>query len=375
MKKNTIKKLLLISVPLIAVIMVICLVVIPKVNSANNDTKDKTGEVSDKKNGNMSVTEQDSILSAVDFDHELSSYQPKKDHYNFYFTYKTVHAWWDAVALGMEDAQKQFLDKGIVITYEYMAPDGASAQDQIERLKKAGQEDYDVIGVDVADEEIISPVIDGMIDAGIKVMTFSSSDASETCKRIAYVGNTHNYEDGANLTEVLCKKLDHKGKVAILVGSAGAPCHEDRAQGAKDVIGKYSDMSIVAVEYDMDSVDLAYDLTKKILADNPDLDGIICCNMSNPVGAARAIIEENSNAVIVGMDHDKEALHYLKDGVIYCLGVQDCYSMGFDTIQVAVMIADGVLPGSQYPEKSEMTTTLIYQQDAAAMLETLYGDR
>ena len=375
MKKNTIKKLLLISVPLIAVILVICLVVIPKVNSTNNDTKDKTGAGSDKKNGNMSGTEQDSILSAVDFDHELSSYQPKKDHYNFYFTYKTVHAWWDAVALGMEDAQKQFLDKGIVITYEYMAPDGASAQDQIERLKKAGQEDYDVIGVDVADEEIISPVIDEMIDAGIKVMTFSSSDASEDCKRIAYVGNTHNYEDGANLTEVLCKKLDHKGKVAILVGSAGAPCHEDRAQGAKDVIGKYSDMSIVAVEYDMDSVDIAYDLTKKILADNPDLDGIICCNMSNPVGAARAIIEENSKAVIVGMDHDKEALQYLKEGVIYCLGVQDCYSMGFDTIQVAVMIADGVLPGSQYPEKSEMTTTLIYQQDAAAMLETLYGDR
>ena len=313
--------------------------------------------------------------NVVDFEHSLDDYVPAKKRYNFYFTYKIVHPWWDAVALGMEDAQKKYLEKGIVITYEYMAPDGASAQDQIERLKKAGQEDYDVIGVDVADEEIISPVIDEMIDAGIKVMTFSSSDASEDCKRIAYVGNTHNYEDGANLTEVLCKKLDHKGKVAILVGSAGAPCHEDRARGAKDVIGKYSDMSIVAVEYDMDSVDLAYDLTKKILADNPDLDGIICCNMSNPVGAARAIIEANSNAVIVGMDHDKEALHYLKDGVIYCLGVQDCYSMGFDTIQVAVMIADGVLPGAQYPEKSEMTTTLIYQMDAAAMLETLYGDR
>ncbi len=42
MKKTTIKKLLLISVPLIAVILVICFVVIPKVNSANNDTKEKT---------------------------------------------------------------------------------------------------------------------------------------------------------------------------------------------------------------------------------------------------------------------------------------------------------------------------------------------
>ena len=374
MKKSAVKKIFLIAVPLIAVILIICLVAIPRLKSALNNGKDGNSEEHGKKTENTSTINKENISSAVDFDHELSTYQPKKDHYNFYFTYKTVHAWWDAVALGMEDAQRQFLDKGIVITYEYMAPDGASALDQTERLGDAAKEDYDVIGVDVADESIISPVIDKMIDSGIKVMTFSSSDAAAGCKRIAYVGNTHNYEDGADLTEELCKKLGYKGKVAILVGSVGAPCHEDRARGAKDVLAKYSDMSITAVEYDMDSVDLAYDLTKKILTDNPDLDGIVCCNMSNPVGAARAIIEKNSKAVIVGMDHDREALQYLKDGVIYCLGVQDCYSMGFNTIQVAVMIADGVYPGTLYPEKSEMKTTLIFQQDAATMLETLYGD-
>lgn len=374
MKKSAVKRIFLIAVPLIAVILIICLVAIPRLKSALNNGKDGNSEEHGKKTENTSTINKENISGAVDFDHELSTYQPKKDHYNFYFTYKTVHAWWDAVALGMEDAQRQFLDKGIVITYEYMAPDGASALDQTERLGDAAKEDYDVIGVDVADESIISPVIDKMIDSGIKVMTFSSSDAAAGCKRIAYVGNTHNYEDGADLTEELCKKLGYKGKVAILVGSVGAPCHEDRARGAKDVLAKYSDMSITAVEYDMDSVDLAYDLTKKILADNPDLDGIVCCNMSNPVGAARAIIEKNSKAVIVGMDHDREALQYLKDGVIYCLGVQDCYSMGFNTIQVAVMIADGVYPGTLYPEKSEMKTTLIFQQDAATMLETLYGD-
>lgn len=65
--------------------------------------------------------------------HLAAAHQPKKDRYNFYFTYKTVHAWWDAVARGMEDAQKQYLDKGITITYEYMAPNGASAEDQTNR--------------------------------------------------------------------------------------------------------------------------------------------------------------------------------------------------------------------------------------------------
>ena len=325
-------------------------------------------------NGENVIKSTESVASAVDFDHVLDSYVPKKDHYNFYFTYKTVHAWWDAVALGMEEAQRQFLEKGITVTYEYMAPQGASAEDQTRRLLAAEERDYDVIGVDVADEEIISPILDKMVDAGTKVMTFSSSDAAEGCKRIAYVGNTHNYQDGADLTEALCKRLGYRGKVAILVGSVGAPCHEDRAKGAKDTIAKYKDMEIVAMEYDMDSVDLAYELTQKILKDCPDLDGIICCNMSNPVGAARAITETDSHAVIVGMDHDQEALRYLNDGVIYCLGVQDCYSIGFDTLQIAVKIADGNLPGELFPEKTDEITTVIYQNDAALMLELLYGD-
>jgi ribose transport system substrate-binding protein len=316
----------------------------------------------------------DSVRSAVNFDHELDSYVPLKDRYNFYFTYKAVHSWWDAVALGMEEAQRQYLEKGVTITYEYMAPNVASARDQTQRLLTAAEKDYDVIGVDVADEAVISPVLDGLVDSGIKVMTFSSSDAAEGCKRLAYVGNTHNYQDGADLTEALCQKLDYKGKVAILVGNVGAPCHEDRARGARDTIAKYGDMEIVATEYDMDSVDMAYDLTLKILADCPDLDGIVCCNMSNPVGAARAITQRGSHAVIVGMDHDEDALRYLNDGVIYCLGVQDCYSIGFDTIQVAVKLADGNLPGELFPEKTDQITTVIYQNDAALMLELLYGE-
>jgi len=312
---------------------------------------------------------------AVRFDLTLDSYVPKKDHYNFFFTYKTVHAWWDAVAMGMEDAQRQFLSRGIVVTYEYLAPEAASAEDQKNRLLAAARNsDYDVIGVDVADESVISPVLDQLADAGIRVMTFSSSDAAPGCKRIAYVGNTHNYTDGAKLAEALCEKLGGKGKTAVLVGTKGAPCHEDRAKGVRDTIAKYPDMEIVAVEYDQDSIPLAYDLTMKILDDHPDLSGLVCCNMSNPVGAARAVKERGQDTVIVGMDHDREALRDLRDGVIYCLGIQDCYSIGFDTLQIAVKIADDVMPGTLYPEKTEKTTTIIFQQDAEKMLELLYGE-
>ena len=315
----------------------------------------------------------------VNFERELDEYEPSKKEYNFYFNYKIVHPWWDAVALGMEDAVEQYSEQGITINYEYLAPKAVSAQYQIDCIQSAAGGDYDLIGVDVADVDALTPVINELIDSGIKVMTFSSSDASseDGCKRLAYVGNTHNYQDGADLTEALCEKLEYKGNVAILVGSEGAPCHEDRARGAEDVLAKYADMNVVDVAYDEDSVENAYELTKQFLNDHPDLDGIICCNMSNPVGAARAVAEAGKagEVIIVGMDHDQEALHYLEDGTIYALGVQDCYSIGFDTIQIAVRLADGELPSDDtFPEKTEEKTTIIYSDGAAEMLKVLYGD-
>ena len=44
---------------------------------------------------------------AVRFDRSLDGYGPRKTEYDFYFTYKMVHPWWDAVALGMEDAARR----------------------------------------------------------------------------------------------------------------------------------------------------------------------------------------------------------------------------------------------------------------------------
>lgn len=324
------------------------------------------------------ATGNDAVDNAVSSDLVLSDYQPQKTEYNFYFTYKVIHAWWDAVGLGLADAQEQYAERGITVNYEYVAPVTPDAADQVMRLEEAAGRDFDVLGVDVADIDVVTPTINNLIDQGIKVMTFSSSDATKEdgCNRIAYVGNTHNYQDGADLTEALCEKLGYKGKIAILVGTQGAPCHEDRAKGAQDVIAQYPDMEIVDIQYDNDSVENALTLAEGILKQHPDLDGFVCCNMGNPVGAAQAVVDAGleGQVVIVGMDHDERALEYLRDGVIYALGVQDCYAMGFDTLQVAIMIADGLEPGADtFPEQTEEITTVIFQDDAQDMLTKLYG--
>ncbi len=333
----------------------------------------KKGEMSASESAESKENESAIQNENFHFQPLLDDYAPHKKNYNFYLTYKTAHPWWDAVALGIEDAVKQFEMQDVFITYDYLAPEKMSALDQIQKIQKAAATNsYDVIGVDVADVEIVTPVINRLVDRGYKVMTFSSSDSGKEngCKRIAYVGNTHNYEDGMALAQILCEKLNYKGKIAMLIGNVGAPCHEDRARGVRDVFAKYPEIELVDQQYDEDLEEKAYIFTKEFLSKYPDLKGLICCNMSNPVGAGRAVLEagKQNQIVITGMDHDKRALEYLRDGVIYALALQDCYSIGFDTITTAVKIADGLLPGKEYPEKIEETTTVFFQKDAVKLL-------
>lgn len=346
----------------------------PAAESTAAPESEKKGETTQAANSEVSTDSEEQVVSSGLV---LGDYQPKKTEYNFYLTYKLVHAWWDAVGLGLEEAKQQYADRGITINYEYTAPVTPDAIDQVNRLEEAAGRNFDVIGVDVNDIKIVTPTINNLIDQGVKVMTFSSSDATSAdgCKRIAYVGNTHNYQDGADLAEILAEKINYEGQVAALAGTIGAPCHEDRIAGFKDVMAKYPNIEVVEIQNDNDSVENALTFTEGFLQKYPDLKGIFCNNMGNPIGAAQAVVDAGKagEIVLVGMDHDKRALEYLRDGVITALGVQDCFKMGFDTIQVAIMIADGLEPGADtYPEQTEEKTSIIYQEDAQEMLNLLY---
>lgn len=308
----------------------------------------------------------------------LGDYQPAKTEYKFYLTYKLVHAWWDSIEIGIKEAVAQYAERGIKISYEFTAPVLPDAADQVNRIETAAGRGFDVIGVDVADIKILTPAINNLIAQGVKVMTFSSSDATKDdgCNRIAYVGNTHNYQDGCDLAEILAEKIGYSGQVAGLGGTIGAPCHEDRIKGFVDTMAKYPDIKIVEILYDNDMIEQAVVYTEGYLQKYPELKGIFCNNMGNPIGAAQAVTDagKQGQVVLVGMDHDQRALEYLRDGVITALGIQDVPMMGFDTIQVAIKIADGLQPGENtYPDQLEEKTTIVYQKDAQAMLDLLYN--
>ena len=139
--------------------------------------------------------------------------------------------------------------------------------------------------------------------------TFASSDI-EDCDRSFFVGNTDNYGDGCALAEAVCEEMGGEGQIAILSGNHGSGFHEERLQGFKDTIAKYPDIEIVDEQRDNDSVEKAISITEAWLQAYPDLKGILCNNMSNPVGACQAVSDagKSGDIVIGGMDHDLRTL-------------------------------------------------------------------
>lgn len=314
---------------------------------------------------------------ASTFNRTLDDYTPKKTSYKIYFNYKNIHVWYDAIELGIQEAVKQYADKGITVEYEWIGSADPDAADQVTRVEEAVGRNFDVICVEPANLDLIAPSVTNLVNSGVKIMCFGASDLfgyEESSGRYAYVGADDPSSDAIPSAEAFCEAIGYKGKVALLGGTIGAPGHEKTNQAFLDTIAKYPDIELVDTQYDNDELDKAISFTENFLQKTPDLVGIYCNNMTNPIGAAQAVTAAGKagEIVIVGMDHDIQALEYLRDGTIDALAILDCFGVGFDALQTAIKIADDCTPGVEYEKEVYYHLNTVYQSSAEAYIKALY---
>lgn len=335
-------------------------------NTAASDAASDSGESTEAKAGDSATGKTE--LADAEFD---NSYVPKEESYDIYCTYKNIHSWYDAIKTGIDAAVAEFADKGVEVKVEWYGPAQPDAVDQVNSIETAIGQGYDLIAVDVNQPDTTAKAIDGAVAAGIPVAVFGTMDV-DNCERSFFVGNDDPYGDGYALAKSVCEKMEGKGKIALLGGTIGAAAHESRLEGFKDAIAEYPDIEIVDEQRDDDSVEKAISITESWLQAYPDLGGILCNNMSNPVGAAQAVADagKSGEVIIGGMDHDLRTLEYLKDSTIYVAQVQNCYDMGYKLVYNSVKTIDG----EAVDEVTAVGSTSVYADDADKYIEMLYGD-
>ena len=252
----------------------------------------------------------------------------------FIFVPKVIHPWYDVVKAGAARAAEELKADGITVNVTWDDPPQADVADQNRRIETDIGKHPDGLAVSCLDASTNVQLLDEAKSAGLNVVTFDTFCSDD----FVFIGHKLDAKDGADLADFLAKKIGEKGKVGILSGSLTAANHVARVKGFKEAIAKYPNIKVVFEQPDNDDLDKAVTLTENALQANPDLAGIFGANASNPIGAARAVVNagKTGQVTIVGMDDLPETLQFIQDGVIAGVKAQRQWEIGYWAVRYLV---------------------------------------
>jgi ribose transport system substrate-binding protein len=208
----------------------------------------------------------------------------------------------------------------------------SDVQGQIDIVRKAIREKPDAIVLAAADFNSLVPVAKEIKSNGIPLVCVDSFiNSNDDDARIG----TDSYEGGQKCASALLRYVKEGDRVAIMSYVKGSSTAIDRESGVRDTLaGK---VRILDTLYSNADADLAYVQAARLIAETPNLRGIVALNDPTARGAARALDESGKAASIalIGFDNSLLVLHYVERGVIRDTVVQKPFNMGYLAIKTA----------------------------------------
>lgn len=239
---------------------------------------------------------------------------------------------WDAMRVGMQDAERDFDLAGAKLRTVMDVNDG-TPKGQVDRLRQyANQSDIAAVAVSVTDAKnlAIAKAMEECQKAGIQVIAIDSDVDRATSRkaRFAYLG-TDNIEGGKELGKAAAGVRPQGGKYATFVGLKGAANAIERIDGfAQGAGSKFTQAESLGDDMDLNT---AQKNVKDALDRNPDLDTLVGIWAYN----AHAIVEIvkqrgiRDKVSIVVFDAAPKAVAHMGEGNIDAMVVQNPYDMGY----------------------------------------------
>ena len=236
---------------------------------------------------------------------------------------------WQSVRSGALAAAKENPD----IALSVMAPDSETAvQQQVQIVEDEIVKGVDVLVIAPCGEEELTPVMQKAHEQGIPVVVMDADTPWQD--KVAFVG-TNNVVGGYMAGEYIAKRLDGKGKVAIITGIIGHSPAMNRTNGAREALRRYPGIELVAVQPANWERALGMTVAENLLSTHPDLDAIFCCSDAMALGALEAVAAEKADAFIVGFDAVPEAVQRVKDGGLAATVAQNSFNIGKIGVETA----------------------------------------
>jgi len=243
---------------------------------------------------------------------------------------------WQAVKKGAESEANKL---GVQITFDGPA-DETKIEDQINELTQAIAKKPAAIGFAALDSKAAAALMQQAKTQNIPVIAFDSGVDSDVPLTTA---STDNKAAAAVAAKHMSELLGGKGTVALVIHDQTSQSGIQRRDGFIDWMkANAPGIKLLVPQYGAGDQAKSADITKSIIAANPDVKGIYGSNEGSAIGVIKGVQESGVKGIkVIGFDSGQAQMDAINSGIEAGAITQNPVSIGQKTVDAAVSALEG----------------------------------
>lgn len=231
--------------------------------------------------------------------------------------------------------------------------DPATQLSQFENMIAQG---YDAIIFSPVDVDALAVAVEAATDAGVPVFGVNTKVNSDLLT--SYVGS-NDVDAGEIEMQWMADKLGGKGNIVIIEGPLGSSAQVQRKQGIYNILEKYPDIKVLAIQTGNWQRSEGLMLMENWLQAFPgEINGVVAQNDEMALGAINSLEEAGlkDSIPVVGVDAISDALKAVGEGRLNATVFQDAVGQGQQSVEVAVKHLKGETVDKEYMIPFQLVT-------------------
>jgi len=243
---------------------------------------------------------------------------------------------WQTVKKG---AEKEARKQNATISFEGPATE-SDVEAQVNMLANSLGKKPDAIGLAALDSRAVEPYLKKAQRHRTPVIAFDSGVDSDIPLTTAA---TDNKAAAAEAAQHMAHELGGKGKVALVVHSQTAASGTDRRDGFTEWMKAHAPgIDLLPVQYGGGDQTKSADITKAIIASNPDVKGIYGANEGSAMGVIQGVKESGRTDIrTVGFDSGQGQINAIDEGRMAGAITQNPVAIGEQVVRAAIKSING----------------------------------
>ncbi|WP_413990348.1 substrate-binding domain-containing protein [Labrys okinawensis] len=246
-----------------------------------------------------------------------------------------------ACADGAQEAAAQIGGLDIVVA----GPDKRNLRDQAILLNGFVKQKVDAIAIAPVDAAELGPICRRAMARGIKVISFDQPLPQAT--RLVHLDAVSSRGKASAFMDMLAGDVKQGGDIAIIAGNrpgsdGQALLSDTMAEWLKPAYGK---LKLASTVFGNEDDKAGYAATEKLLADHPDLKGILVFNGAALVGAAQCIADKGltGKVFVTGFGRPSQLKTAMAAQTIEYFASVNPVDLGYGAVEIAAALAKNTL--------------------------------